>query len=247
MAKYFKLLKYAIIGLIKLPFKIVIRLLKIIFNKKVIITSVLLLALGVLVKFLYSKGKLYLGSSSQERIAINSTLANYKEDVLLLSKKFDVPSSYLFALIMLEASGRKKVPSRYEKHIYEKLRKVKNGSMKSFENIKTKDLRKFSDKTVKKLACSYGPFQIMGYKSIFLKTSLSDLEGDKNMYYAVKWIKLTYGKYLDNKNYKDAFHIHNSGRRHPKFGRSRTHDPNYVTNGLRYERIFRNMIKVKTQ
>ncbi len=65
------------------------------------------------------------------------------------------------------------------------------------------------------------------------------------MYYAVKWIKLTYGQSLKEKNYRDAFHIHNTGRKYPKFGGAQTHDPNYVENGLRFKRIFREKLAKK--
>ncbi len=204
-----------------------------------LIIIIVLLCLGVFLIFIYPYIMSYRPQSLTEKEAVENLLKNYGKRVKVLSKKFDVPASYLLALIMLESSGRKKVPARYEKNVYKKLLRVKQGKLKSFENITTKDLKKTSRRTLKKLSCSYGPFQIMGYKSFFLKIPLKKLTGKYNMYYAVKWIKLTYGKSLKEKNYKDAFHIHNTGKKYPKIGRPTTHNPRYVQEGLRYERIFR--------
>ncbi len=213
--------------------------------KKILKLFLLLFFISIIAKYCCNVKIFNRGRGISEKQAIENLMKNYEDEVLILSKRFDVPASYLLALIMLESSGRKKIPARFEKHIYEKLLKVKHSKLKSFENIKPKDLKIFSDKTLKKMSYSYGPFQIMGYKSLFLNISLSKLTGKKNMYYAVKWIKKTYGKSLKEKNYKDAFHIHNTGRKHPVIGRARTYDPDYVENGLRFEKIFRKKLQKK--
>ncbi len=169
---------------------------------------------------------------------VEVSVLNYKDKVEELSKQFDISENYLFALIMLECSGRKNVPYRYEDKVYKKLKLVKEGRLDRLENITKKDLKGLSDKTIKKMASSWGPFQIMGYKCFYLNISLDELIGDNNMYWAVKWINLTYGDYVRKKEYKHAFHIHNAGKKYPKKGPPKTYSPNYVKDGLWYMKKF---------
>ncbi len=211
--------------------------------KKLIFLFAFILVFGLFARHCYDSEDKKQVKLTTEEITVNRVMKNYKKKVLSLSKTFDLPPSYLLALIMLESSGKRKVKARYEKSIYQKLRKVKKGKMKKFENIEQKDLKKLSNKTLKKLSCSYGPFQIMGYKCFFLDIPLKKLTGKTNMYYAAKWIKLTYGESLRNKEYKDAFHMHNAGKKYPKNNKPKTHDPNYVKNGLKYEKIFREKLR----
>ena len=67
-----------------------------------------------------------------------------------------------------------------------------------------------------------------------LDIKIRDIRGDQAVYYGVKWIDLTYGETLREKKYKDAFHIHNTGSPFPSNGISKTHDPKYCNNGLKY-------------
>ena len=166
-------------------------------------------------------------------------IKNYKHKIDSLSKHFNLPSSYLMALIMLESSGKAKVKPRFEKKIYKKLLLVKNGKLNKFENIKQKDLKKLSNKQIKLLSYSYGPFQIMGYKSILLKIHLDSLIGKNQLYWSIKWINYTYGDYLREKKYKHGFHIHNTGKKYPKNGKVYTYDPEYVKKGLKYIKYFK--------
>ena len=117
---------------------------------------------------------------------------------------------------------------------------TKRGKQAAFEQIDTKALKPFSKSDLKKLASSYGPFQIMGYKSIELGIPLAKLTGKNHLYWAVKWINANYGDFIRNKDFKDAFHIHNAGKKYPDDGNPTTHDPEYVQNGLRYMKYFRN-------
>jgi len=165
---------------------------------------------------------------------------NYKHQIDSLSKHFNLPSSYLMAVIMLESSGRKKVKPRFERKIYKKLLLVKRGKLEKFENITQNDLRKLSKKELQLLSYSYGPFQIMGYKSILLKVPLDSLLGKNSLYWAIKWINYTYGNYLRKKQYKHAFHIHNTGKEFPKNGKTLTYDSQYVKNGLEHIKYFEN-------
>jgi hypothetical protein len=173
---------------------------------------------------------------------IPQAIENYQKPVDSLAKVFNLPPDFLMALIMLESSGRKKVPVRFEKSIYNDLKNLQSGKIDKFENLTKSDLKGVKDKTLKALASSYGPFQIMGYKKYILNISLDDLKGNKNMYYAIKWIDMSYGEMLRNEEYKDAFHFHNAGKRHPEVGGPTTYDPKYVENGLNYQKYFQELI-----
>jgi len=170
-------------------------------------------------------------------------IKNYGKIIAALAPKFHLPQDYLLALIMLESSGKKRVPVRFEKEVYQKLLLTKRGKNQGFEKVDKEKLRKFSKRDLKKLASSYGPFQIMGYKIFELNTSISELSGKNNIYWALKWIDINYGNLLRKGDYKDAFHLHNAGEKYPENGKSKTYDPEYVQKGLEYVKYFRKRIK----
>lgn len=159
---------------------------------------------------------------------------NYGAEVKRICQENRLPCSFYFkALIILECSAEKPAKSRYEPHIYDKLKAVKSGELKTFSKITQKQLQKYSDSDLKLLATSWGALQIMGYHCIAMGISINDLRGEKSLEYGIKWCKEQYGSYLLKQNFRDAFHIHNTGKTHPLFF-SQTHDSNYVTNGLAY-------------
>ncbi len=166
-------------------------------------------------------------------------LKNYGKVINMLSGRFNLPKDYLFALIMLESSGKKVIPVRFEKNIYRKLVLIQNGKIDGFEQIDKYTLKNISKKHLKKLACSYGPFQLMGYKIFELNTSLKQLQGKNNVFWALKWIDKNYGNFLRAGDYKNAFHIHNTGKKYPKSGKPETFDPDYVQKGLYYVKYYR--------
>ena len=178
------------------------------------------------------------GTGSASKDVVSRVKANYSNEADRCATEFNLPASYLKSLIILESSGKKPAGSRFEKHVYQKLKKVRAGSLKSFEHITQAELKDASDEALKNLATSWGPFQIMGYKCIHLKINLSDLRNDKAIYYGSKWINMTYGDYLRKGKYRDGFHIHNTGHPYPTFGPSKTYDPKYVPRGLRYMKSF---------
>ncbi|MCF6241903.1 MAG: hypothetical protein L3J74_11230 [Bacteroidales bacterium] len=169
-------------------------------------------------------------------------LFNYEKTIDSLAKSFDLPKDYLLALIMLESSGKKNVPVRCEKEVYRKLLLTQRGNIKGLEKINKKRLNSISKNDLKKLACSYGPFQIMGYKIFELNISLDELKGNNNIYWALVWINNNYGNYLRNKDYKNAFHLHNAGKKYPAKGKPETFDPDYVQKGLAYAKYFKKKI-----
>lgn len=170
--------------------------------------------------------------------AVIRTENNYGAEIDKLASQFDLSPEYLKALIILECSGLKIIKPRYERHIYKRLENVRSGKLDRLENIKRSDIQDATNAALKNMAHSWGPFQIMGYKCIWLDIQLKDLRGDEGLYWAVKWIDLTYGDYIRKKKYKDGFHIHNTGRPYPSSGPPKTYDSKYVPNGLMYMKYF---------
>lgn len=167
------------------------------------------------------------------------TYENYKDSVLHAAETFNLPPEYLFALITLESSGKKMVPKRFEPHIYDRLKKVQSGQKERLENVKTRNLKGMPDGGLRNLSSSWGPFQIMGYKCFEMGIFVADIRGERSVYYGTRWIDENYGDELRKGNYKDAFHIHNTGRPYPASGSPATHNSQYVPNGLKLVRYFK--------
>ena len=175
---------------------------------------------------------------NRAKYALENTENNYGKDVDSLSKTMNLPPDYIKALIMLESGGRKPVPSRFEEHVYKKLKEVKTGKRPNYEGITMNQLRYSTDHALRNMATSWGPFQIMGYKCIQLRIKLHNLRGESALYWGMKWISDDYGYLLKDKRYKDAFHFHNTGKEFPLDGKPQTHDPNYVAHGIKYMTYF---------
>jgi hypothetical protein len=210
--------------------------------KRIVIFAFFAVIIAFTAEYLYKKFKESELGHWAHQGGFPRAIKNYKKDVDSLAAMFDLPPDFLMALIILESSGRKKVPVRYEAGTYNKLKMLQGGKIDKFEDITKADLKGVKDKTLKVMASSHGPFQIMGYKKYFLKIPLDSLTGKKNMYYAVKWINMSYGDMLRKGEFKDAFHFHNAGKRYPIKGSPLTHDPKYVQNGLSYQKYFKQVI-----
>ena len=92
------------------------------------------------------------------------------------------------ALCMLECGGRKPAPSRYEKHIFNRLMDVKTGQRESYELVKTEDLKNANGSAIKNLASSWGPFQVMGYKVVAHGILIKELRGPNGVKHGIDWI-----------------------------------------------------------
>lgn len=177
-------------------------------------------------------------NNAKNETVYKRTEKNYGKQVAKYSEKFFLNANYLKALIILECSGQKKPPARFEKHIYDKLIMLKEGNIDSFEDITHEMIKDTPESIIKEMASSWGPFQIMGYKCVNLNINIDDLKGENNFFFSTKWIDDTYGNFVRTKRYKDAFHIHNAGKMYPDSGETLTYDKNYVTNGLKYIQYF---------
>ncbi len=168
------------------------------------------------------------------REVIQKVKTNYEAQVKQICQELNLPAEYFLALIILECSARKNPPSRYEPHVFEKLKAVKNGKLTTYSGLTKADLQPYNEASLKLLATSWGALQIMGYNCVGLKITIDELKGANSLRYGIYWCKLNYGKYLEKKDFKNAFHIHNTGKPYPFFWFPQTHDPLYVNKGLAY-------------
>jgi hypothetical protein len=164
---------------------------------------------------------------------------NYGEQIAEIAAEMELPYSYLMSLAVLECSGEKPAGQRFERHVFNELMKVKQGKRKKYEMATGEKLEGLDEEEIRALATSWGPFQLMGYKVFELDISIEELSNDEDAcYHGARWIKKQYGKYLHKEKWKDAFHIHNTGKRFPLSGKPKTHDPYYVSDGLRFMKFF---------
>ncbi|MBO6518213.1 MAG: hypothetical protein JJ975_16880 [Bacteroidia bacterium] len=144
------------------------------------------LLLGVLV--LKYKYHVEYTSVSVQKTVVEKTYENYGEQAIKAGKRYDLPPEYLLSLIVLESSGRKIIPQRYESHVFRKLDNVARGKANNLEGIKADQLSGMSDGELKQLASSWGPFQIMGYKCFEIDVEVHDLQGKNAVSNGAKWI-----------------------------------------------------------
>ncbi len=176
----------------------------------------------------------------KESSDLKLTESNYGIRVDSIAEELGLPSPYFKALIVLECSGRINFEPRFESHVFEKLKRVRDKKQQDYYGITYDIIHDAPDEALKNLATSWGPFQLMGYQCINMGVKVQDIRGKDNVYWGMVWINKRYGNLLKKKNFEDAFHIHNTGRPHPTFGPALTHDPDYVSKGLSYIQYFEN-------
>lgn len=157
---------------------------------------------------------------------------NYASEVKRAALAYDLDYSYLMALLMLECGGRKPAGTRFEPHVFKRLKQVRDGKRTQYEHVTAKHLADASDEALKNLATSWGPFQLMGYKCILLDVKIQDIRGPQCINHGADWINKTYGDRMRLGKFRDCFHIHNAGTPYPKSGLPKTHDPQYVPRGV---------------
>ncbi len=168
---------------------------------------------------------------------------NYQTEVVRVAEGYDLPPSYLLALIILECGGHDPCGSRFEPKRFRQLKNLRDGKRRKFESLRRTDLEGKTDDQIRQLATSWGTFQIMGYHTLTLSTEMDpidvdDLTGARAIEIGVHWIDVNYGSLLRDERYKDAFHMHNTGRLYPKIGGPKTYDPQYIPNGLAHMSYF---------
>jgi hypothetical protein len=178
------------------------------------------------------------------RFATRKVECNYGKEVETICKGLDFPhQSYFKALIILESSAEKNPKTRYEAHVFERLKAVRDGKLESYNHLTQADLQSFSNQELTELATSWGPLQLMGYHTLQLKIPLSELKTERALAHSIKWCKKSYGNYLNKGDYENAFHIHNTGKPLGWFSKPQTHDPHYIFKGLHYIRALERQIE----
>ena len=157
---------------------------------------------------------------------------HYSQEVQRAAEKYDLDYGYLMALLMLECSGKKPTGARFEPHVFNRLKQVRDGKRTNYENVTASHLADASDDALRNLATSWGPFQLMGYKCILLDVNIRDIRGPNGVEHGADWINQTYGSAMRQGRYRDCFHMHNTGQPYPRTGLPRTHDPQYVPRGM---------------
>ena len=94
----------------------------------------------------------YTSKSFFETSKTHAVEKNYGTEIYKESSIRNLPSSYFFALAILESSGKKDMPQRFEPHVYKKLKEVQIGTRKQYETITKKTLIKMNDNAIKNLA-----------------------------------------------------------------------------------------------
>lgn len=163
---------------------------------------------------------------------------NFSAEVAGVADELGLPYAYFMALIVLECSGERPCDTRFENHVFERLEQVRGGQRERYGQVRREHIHDASDDALRNLATSWGPFQLMGYKSIDMSVHVADIRGPDAVRHGMQWIAEEYGGVLKEGVFKDAFHIHNAGTPYPKTGPPRTHDPRYVERGLRYMEYF---------
>ena len=167
-----------------------------------------------------------------DRAGKEAAESHYSQEVQRAAAKYDLDYSYLMSLLMLECSGKKPAGARFEPHVFNRLKQVRDGKRSRYENVTAAHLADASDDALRNLATSWGPFQLMGYKCILLDVNIRDIRGNNGIEHGADWINQTYGQAMRQGRYRDCFHMHNTGQPYPKTGLPRTHDPQYVPRGM---------------
>ncbi|MCU0443502.1 MAG: hypothetical protein MUE85_01195 [Microscillaceae bacterium] len=165
--------------------------------------------------------------------------ANYAAEIEAVCEEMDLSAEYFKALVILESSGEKPAGTRFEDHVFKRLKEVRDGKSERYGRFTPKQLQILSENTLKKMATSWGPLQIMGYHCIPLGISLEQLQGDEAIRYGILWADKNYGSYLRRGDFANSFHIHNAGQPLPANGIPKTHDPDYIRKGLDYIKLFK--------
>ncbi|MBN1647549.1 MAG: hypothetical protein JW874_05910 [Spirochaetales bacterium] len=85
---------------------------------------------------------------------ISNTKENYGGEIDRVAELLKLPAPYFKALVIIECSGEKPAPHRFEQHVYKRLKELKSGKTSEYKNIKSADLENTDDDTLKSMASS---------------------------------------------------------------------------------------------
>jgi hypothetical protein len=152
-----------------------------------------------------------------------------------------VPAAFLAGLISVENGKLDSRALRYEPHVLEKLRQVRDSVLlRSYNGIRRAQIASASDDALKALATSYSFTQIMGWHVLvapLAEHSVAELrDPDKHLFFAVQLLEWDAGAYLKAKDYASVLRIWNTGRPNGK-----TFDSNYIANALAVMEAYRKL------
>lgn len=155
-----------------------------------------------------------------------------------------IDESFVAGFIGVEAgkdkSGIVENATRFERHVFEKLRALRDGLRGSYQSIRRAAIADASDDALRALATSYGLTQIMGWHVINnLKCSVGELrDSEKHLLYTIQLLKLSSGDFLRRKDYGSVLRIWNTGSANGK-----TYHADYVENALKVMHCYASLLK----
>ena len=149
-----------------------------------------------------------------------------------------IPVDLVAGLVSVENGGVDPKATRFEPHVYEKLKQVANGSLHDYNRITKAKLGNPSDYALRALATSYGYTQIMGYWVLHLGGTVDDLRNPiKHLNYTVALLHQSM-KWITSGNYGAIFRIWNTGS-----PTGQTKDPSYAANAMKVAMYYRDLSK----
>lgn len=174
----------------------------------------------------------------------------FDKQILEATRGTKIPPRFIAGLVANEAGkdrqgNIRRAATRFEPHIYTKLKRVATTPRATFGQITHNDLKDATDTSLRALAHSYEATQMMGYWCIVLGCTLADLKNpDKHFFYTVKLLQLNdQGDF--SRGTEDAFDDEmrqwNTGRE-----KGKTYHENYVPNARLIRAAYRELEKDRT-
>lgn len=165
----------------------------------------------------------------------------YGPQIARVSADFLIPAEYLAGLTGMENPNCNEFPAktsyRFEKGVYEKLIRVRDGFLNyKYNNITKSMLKDLSNETIYNLSVSWGQTQIMGYYvlSVLKGATVADLRNPKLHYgFCAKFLLADerMRSFLKKRNFAQICHIWNSGKTWDGTTSGiKTHSPYYMYN-----------------
>jgi hypothetical protein len=159
----------------------------------------------------------------------------------------NIPPEFIAGLVANEAGkdrqgNIRRAATRFEPHIYRKLKQVALNPSLKFQSIRHSDLKDATDEALRALAHSYEATQMMGYWCIPLGCTLADLKNpDKHFFYTVKLLQLNDQNDFSKASediFDDEMRQWNTGRE-----KGKTYHANYVPNARLIRAAYRELEK----
>lgn len=156
-----------------------------------------------------------------------------------------IPPEFIAGLVANEAGkdrqgNIKREATRFEKHVYARLRTVSRTPGARYGQIRYSQLKDASDDSLRALAHSYEATQMMGYWCIVLGCTLADLKNpEKHFFYTVKLLLLNDShdfNQFSEAAYDDEMRQWNTGRE-----KGKTYHENYVPNARLIRAAYRDL------